>query len=65
MVANPSFIAALSSVSRGVALVRRAFLDEEAFGEVRGADPDTVPYRHPVDRDEHPNAVFEAATAAG
>jgi hypothetical protein len=42
-----------------------ALLDERALGQVRGAYPDAVPDRNPVDSQQRVQVVFEAATAAG
>ncbi|HKS53081.1 MAG TPA: hypothetical protein VJS67_14545, partial [Pseudonocardiaceae bacterium] len=56
MVAKTSFIAAFSSMSRGIAA---AFLDEAAFSEVGGADPDAVPNRHPVNGQQRVEVVGE------
>jgi len=38
-----------------------AFLDEGAFGQVGGADPDAVPHQHPVNREQGFAVVLEAA----
>jgi hypothetical protein len=37
------------------------FLDEGSFGQVRGANPDPVPDRDPVDREQRVEVLGEAA----
>jgi hypothetical protein len=61
MVANTSLLAACSSGKREITLVRRAFLDEAALGEVGGAHPDAVAHRHPVDDQQCVQVIDEAS----